>query len=49
MRTKQAKSEFIKVRVSIDEKKLLQYHATQLNTTISEFVRRYVVFNEKTI
>lgn len=48
MRTKtKLKSEFIKVRVSPDEKKLLQYHATQLNTTISDFVRRYVVFNQK--
>lgn len=50
MRTKtKLKSEFIKVRVSDEEKKLLQFHATQLNTTLSEFIRKFVVFNEKTI
>ena len=50
MRTKtKSKSEFIRVRVNEEEKKLLQYHATQLNTTISDVVRKFVVFNEKTI
>ncbi len=49
MRTKKAKSEFIKVRVSDEEKKLLQFHATQLNTTISDVIRKFVVFNNKTI
>lgn len=49
MRTKNKKSEFIKVRVSDEEKKLLQFHATKLNTTISEFIRRFVILNEKTI
>lgn len=48
MKQKKLKSEFIKVRVSEQEKKLLQFHATQLNTTISEVVRKFVVFNNQT-
>lgn len=49
MRTKKPKSEFIKVRVNQEEKKLLEFHASQLNTTISEVVRKFVVFNNKAI
>jgi uncharacterized protein (DUF1778 family) len=43
MKTKQAKDEMIKIRVSSDEKKLLQYHATKLNISISDFVRSFVI------
>jgi hypothetical protein len=42
MRTK-TKSEFIKVRVNADEKKMLEYHAIKLNTTISELVRKFII------
>jgi hypothetical protein len=42
MKTK-TKSEFIKVRVNSDEKKMLEYHAIKLNTTISELVRKFII------
>jgi hypothetical protein len=37
------KSDFIKVRVTENEKKMLQYHAIQLNITISELVRKFII------
>ena len=42
MRTK-TKSDFIKVRVTENEKKMLEYHAIQLNITISELVRKFII------
>lgn len=42
MRTK-TKSDFIKVRVTQNEKKMLEYHAIQLNITISELVRKFII------
>jgi hypothetical protein len=43
MRTKKPKDDFIKVRISSEEKKLLEFHATKLNTTISELVRKFII------
>jgi uncharacterized protein (DUF1778 family) len=42
MKTK-LKSEFIKVRVTPDEKKLLEFNASKLNISISDLVRSFVV------
>jgi uncharacterized protein (DUF1778 family) len=47
MRTKKAKDEMIKVRVTANEKKLLQFHASKLNTTISELVRSFVIIKNQ--
>jgi hypothetical protein len=43
MKATKSKSEFIKVRVHPDEKKMLEYHAIKLNTTISELVRKFII------
>jgi hypothetical protein len=43
MKTKKPKDDFIKVRISSEEKKLLEFHATKLNTTISELVRKFII------
>ena len=49
MKHKKPKCDFIKVRVTDEEKKILQFHASQLNTTISEVVRNFVIFKDKAI
>jgi hypothetical protein len=43
------KDKFIRIRVTDDELKLLKFHATQLNTSMSEFIRKFVIFNNKAI
>jgi hypothetical protein len=47
MKTKQAKDEMVIIRVTANEKKLLQFHASKLNTTISELVRSFVIIKNQ--
>lgn len=42
------KDKFIRVRISEDELKLLKYHSTKLNTSMSDFVRKFVIFPNPT-
>jgi hypothetical protein len=43
MRTKKPKDEMVIIRVTANEKKLLQFEASKLNTTVSELVRKFII------
>ena len=43
MKTRKTKDEMVIIRVTANEKKLLQFEASKLNTTVSELVRKFII------
>jgi hypothetical protein len=43
MKTRRPKDEMVIIRVTANEKKLLQFEASKLNTTVSELVRKFII------
>jgi hypothetical protein len=42
------KDRFIRIRVTDEELKLMKFNAEKLNTSMSDFVRKFVIFQNPT-